>query len=790
MYTPIINPETGLPRGAVDGFAPELGITTLEEYFNWLPELKRDVEGKPTKYTILPLDEPHFVINANTRAINIPADFKKNGIAVQGDDLAEVVYFEIDRYFDAMDLNNCEIYIQWETPRTADSTIIKSISDVYIRDIESQPGKLIFGWAISDAITVASGNLKFSVKFLQWDTNAEGKKTIAYSLNTLTAQVAIQQSIGIDLEKDTYIPDNANDRLLERIKESEVVGGLQAAVPYFLENIEELSDGYDIVPNHTDGTLKIYAVATADDTGAVSYVWKKRGLKLDNSSEEAELEIANTVTEMVPVEEKSGDYPVLKVNHNYYLANSENSYIPYSGGKTIEELKDAYPDTAKIPVFYEKKAMLEVSEAGIYTVEARNRIFNSISKTRSNSAIFKCPAPIGIDNSKETVYGHIIDTDSAVLVPPYNKTPVGDMSFQWYKAPEKNLTREVYEVGGLLDGAQVSYGEEAIRVMFADNTAWKDQSATTGEGGDPNSFYFSIKTYAPEGAVYFKEGQTGLNRADGTGESTIEDALSVLEAERELVGAGGVDPVKGAYRINWLPAAVKENGMWKYYAKDVTKDRYIGWAQVIEWYNADKQLIKTDFVKIQLSNEIGFNAMENFQEIDGATGNSFRALEEGLYMAEITRTRNRRSISEKSIEYRVTEAPKVPVFADGIFEADVKLSAKELEAGASFEIKMDDAVKFDEYEITWMFYRQDMAGYTGPDTEIYKELVTTNSSRFNPVSEQFDEIFAKHNIKDRDGSYYALVRTKRNGIFSASTTRPDYGKMFVVTGYEEAVSEE
>ena len=99
-------------------FAPELGITTLEEYYNWLPEIKKDAEGKPTIFTKLPLDEAHFEINPNTRAITIPAEFKKNGIAVQGDDLAEVVYFMIDRYFDAMDLNNTDIYIEWETPKS------------------------------------------------------------------------------------------------------------------------------------------------------------------------------------------------------------------------------------------------------------------------------------------------------------------------------------------------------------------------------------------------------------------------------------------------------------------------------------------------------------------------------------------------------------------------------------------------------------------------------------------------------------------------------------------------
>ena len=92
---------------AVEGFSPMLGITTLEEYFSWI----RNLGNINRKYTILPIDEDHFEINANTRAINIPANFKKNGIAVQGDDLAEVVYFKIDRYFDYMDFNNCDIFI-------------------------------------------------------------------------------------------------------------------------------------------------------------------------------------------------------------------------------------------------------------------------------------------------------------------------------------------------------------------------------------------------------------------------------------------------------------------------------------------------------------------------------------------------------------------------------------------------------------------------------------------------------------------------------------------------------
>ena len=238
-------------RGQVENFIPELGITTLEEYFNWLVDLKEisieeteneeDSENKnlaPSIYTILPLDEPYFEIKANTRAIRVPDEFKKNGIAVQNDDLAEVVYFKIDRYFDAIDLNNCDIYIQWETPKQANGQIKKFASTEYIRDIESDPGKLIFGWVITKDITPAAGNLKFSVRFVQWETDSEGNRKMAYSFNTLVAQVPINQGLSVGLEniKPEDI-DNANDRLLDRITESTVVGSIQAQLPYFVEDI-------------------------------------------------------------------------------------------------------------------------------------------------------------------------------------------------------------------------------------------------------------------------------------------------------------------------------------------------------------------------------------------------------------------------------------------------------------------------------------------------------------------------------------------------------------------------
>ena len=92
-----------------------------------------------------------------------------------------------------MDLNSCDIFIQWETPKGTDGKTIRSVSPEYIRDIESKPGKLIFGWALSDQITKQAGQLKFSVRFFKWENEEEaesgGNKNLVYSFSTLTASV-------------------------------------------------------------------------------------------------------------------------------------------------------------------------------------------------------------------------------------------------------------------------------------------------------------------------------------------------------------------------------------------------------------------------------------------------------------------------------------------------------------------------------------------------------------------------------------------------------------------------
>jgi hypothetical protein len=85
---------------------------TLSLGYNVNGEIEANVDngeygGKAVRlnyeFIMLPLDEPRFSIDANTRDIIIPANFKKL-VGVQGDHSAETLIFDIDRYFDFVDL--------------------------------------------------------------------------------------------------------------------------------------------------------------------------------------------------------------------------------------------------------------------------------------------------------------------------------------------------------------------------------------------------------------------------------------------------------------------------------------------------------------------------------------------------------------------------------------------------------------------------------------------------------------------------------------------------------------
>lgn len=147
------------------------------------------IQNGESVFTTLPSDEPRFIIDANERTITIPEEFSKF-LAVKGDHRAETVYFEIDRYFDDVDLSNKTCIIQFQKPGACGS--YEGICPVTEYDIESVEGKIIFGWEITNDVTDSVADVLFSIRFYSIE---DGE--FSYNFNTIPARSRIVDSINV-----------------------------------------------------------------------------------------------------------------------------------------------------------------------------------------------------------------------------------------------------------------------------------------------------------------------------------------------------------------------------------------------------------------------------------------------------------------------------------------------------------------------------------------------------------------------------------------------------------------
>ena len=161
-------------NGAID-------INNVEGFFGNIIE----ITALDKKYLRLPLDEPMFEIDANSRKISVPDEFKTNGLSVQGDHLAETVYFVIDRYFDYMDLSNTDVTINWKMGSETGKT------DKFTMSANVIPGSIVFGWPVNNVVTQKSGVLSFAVEFCKKDNQGN----ILYDFNTLAASINIKDGL-------------------------------------------------------------------------------------------------------------------------------------------------------------------------------------------------------------------------------------------------------------------------------------------------------------------------------------------------------------------------------------------------------------------------------------------------------------------------------------------------------------------------------------------------------------------------------------------------------------------
>lgn len=251
----------------------EIGrLSSLEEFFSHIA----DIYNADRSFLIkLPVDEPTLAIDANKRTIDTTL-FNKTA-SVQSDEVAEIAVFSIDRYFDYMDLSTATIWVQWTAPGE-DGIPREGATLVEMKDVETEPGKLRFGWPLDSEITAVPGNVQFAVRFFkkgivdvpQLDGSVIQENKVIYSFNTLPATVRISNALQPELNQETEL--NKPQGLFTYAIVNSIYTGKDVLVP---QTPSFGAPGLDLPVTATlhEDTLELRAQAVVGDTGTIRYEW-------------------------------------------------------------------------------------------------------------------------------------------------------------------------------------------------------------------------------------------------------------------------------------------------------------------------------------------------------------------------------------------------------------------------------------------------------------------------------------------------------------------------------------
>lgn len=419
-------------------------IKSIDDYFCHLGDITKlvvniDEAGNMNitdpLFFILPVDEPTFNINANTRTITVPTVFK-NGVSVKGDEIAETIYFTIDRYFDTTDFYDPKIkaVVQWQNAN-GDKNISMTTAKAVIEDQSEGTVKVIFGWPLSREITEYDGNVTFSVRF--YNTEKENDiDYLEYSWSTLNTTIKINPSLDLDIIEGGFDTVDKNWLIYQRLRNSLPADinlqAIQPIIDYLIPLVGSTAD-LDEIDNKLVVKFKAtYPSGTADGRiGKQIYTLMR--------------EDYNGLTEVVSAAidddvfgesyEKTNDTQ-MNTTEIYYIKDG-NEYIPYTD-----------PDWPTDIQLYEKVYTYEVDTAGEYYIVITNFIDNNnkMSITSGRFQILLPTKPLIYGESESSYYGilePILDEDN-VETGRYNPCTLElivedtdggtPLIYKWYKA--------------------------------------------------------------------------------------------------------------------------------------------------------------------------------------------------------------------------------------------------------------------------------------------------------------------------------------------------------------------
>lgn len=415
-------------------------IDSIEEYFKHLHDLvytQKDSTGKynkvsdpnfigedSLKFLRLPLDEPMFEINANTREIQVPRDNWTHG--VRGDEIAEMLFFRINRYYDATDLAQMNIAIEWNNGTETGSTesFIKYVEE----DSKDKDLKIIFGWPLDGKITANASTVRFSIHFYQ---AGENPGEYIYSFHTLPQEIHIKDTLKIDYDKVKV--ESFKNKILTRVSSSSGDKLSSATVPYFIlpESLNTEID--DIV----SGGYTMRAVAGRERGEATSYKWYQ-GVPGDTSNSTGLTEY-NLADEYYPIDKfltKTVNGNTVSITTYFYDSGDKKEAI---GCYDKEDFANALKEKGTLYVAISKYELDSSKTAGQYWVEAYNRYGLthkvSLDDKDNNIPVWIITSPlVPVIDALSEYY----DINNGNMIKPTVSQAQSDAVYAWYNSVSKN----------------------------------------------------------------------------------------------------------------------------------------------------------------------------------------------------------------------------------------------------------------------------------------------------------------------------------------------------------------
>lgn len=331
---------------------------------------------------------------------------------------------------------------------------------------------------------------------------------------------------------------------------------------------KEANNGIEL---KTDG---LYAVK-AEPVVVPEYTLEKQSTPTDGSA--ATYKLKRTVGE-----ESSYVGDTIEINKDIAIKGGTmetvvEANVPYVGAAIGDPYIDlVLSDASETHLYIPCKELVDTVKAGQGIDVVDNTVSIKLSAVEGNAL------SIASDGGLFTPKCDFTEVEKAIL------NSISDVYASIGRVKETAVQVE-YEISSKPEGTLVNYGEKEIRVMCPANTVWKKQAV--GNNGDSNKYYMGFKAYAPENAVSFKESERGV----------VSDEMFYF-VDNDFAGT---DEYGRKYSIVWLPLASydESNDTWTYFGKNSSIEKYIGWDYVVEWYDANGICIKSDSIRINLSNE-------------------------------------------------------------------------------------------------------------------------------------------------------------------------------------------